>query len=208
LTEGAACTVLLVKDLINNENPLIIANSDQYIEWDGFDFMKYNLNNNLDASILTFESIHPKWSFAKINSDGLVIEVAEKNPISNTATVGIYWYNQGADFVKYAEQMIAKNIRINNEFYVCPIFNEFILDNKQIGIYQIDEMWGIGTPEDLTYFLNNKKLKNVVLSHISKTNNSPRIALKTFRNLLKERNDFTGKVSVSLDYCPTEMFSV
>jgi HAD superfamily hydrolase (TIGR01509 family) len=161
LTEGAACTVLKVKELINNDSPLLLANSDQFIEWDSYDFFKNNLSNNYDASILTFESNHPKWSYAKINEDGLVVEVAEKNPISNIATVGVYWWARGADFVHFTEQMISKNIRVNNEFYVCPVFNEAIQENKKIGIFQVDEMWGLGTPEDLETFLKNKINKNL-----------------------------------------------
>jgi beta-phosphoglucomutase-like phosphatase (HAD superfamily)/dTDP-glucose pyrophosphorylase len=143
VTEGAASTVLLAKDLINNDNPILLANSDQYIEWDIFQFMKNNLNNNLDASMLVFESNHPKWSFAKVNEEGLVTEVAEKDPISNIATVGVYWWAKGSDFVKYAEQMIEENIRVNGEFYVCPVFNKAIEGNKRIGVSYVDEMWDL-----------------------------------------------------------------
>jgi len=84
-------------------------------------------------------------------------EVAEKKPISNIATVGIYYWKHGKDYVKYAEQMIQKNIRVNNEFYVCPVFNEAIGDGKKIRTKHIERMWGIGTPEDLNYFLENYK---------------------------------------------------
>lgn len=157
LTEGAACTVLLAKEYINNENPLILANSDQFVEWNSNEFMYKMHEQNLDGGILTFESTHPKWSYAKITSDGFVSEVAEKKPISNIATVGIYFWKHGSDFVKYAENMIAKNIRVNNEFYVCPVFNEAILDNKKIKTFNIEKMWGIGTPEDLKTFLENYK---------------------------------------------------
>jgi len=160
LTEGAACTVLLAKEYIDNENPILMANSDQYIEWDNFEFMRKNDNENLDASILAFQSTHPKWSFARLNDENLVTEVAEKNPISNIATVGVYWWAKGSDFVKYAEQMIAKDIRVNNEFYVCPVFNEAILDSKRIGVFHVDEMWGLGDPDSFDYFLNNFKNKN------------------------------------------------
>jgi len=87
----------------------------------------------------------------------MITEVAEKNPISNQATAGIYYWKRGSDFVKYAEQMIEKNIRVSNEFYVCPVYNEAIADNKKIYNYQIlsKNMWGIGTPEDLKYYLEN-----------------------------------------------------
>lgn len=157
ITEGAACTTLLAKDLINNDNPLIIANSDQIMEWDANEAMYAFTASNTDAGIMTFKSTHPKWSYAKIGDDGFVMEVAEKNPISDIATVGVYYWQNGSDYVKYAEQMIDKNIRTNNEFYVCPVFNEAVLDGKKIRIKNIDKMWGIGTPEDLNYYLENYK---------------------------------------------------
>jgi len=155
ITEGAACTTLLAKDVINNENPLIIANSDQYVEWNTAEFMYKMQEQDVDAGILTFRSTHPKWSFVKLDDNGFVSEVAEKNPISDIATVGIYYWKRGSDYVKYAEQMIAKNIRYNNEFYVCPVFNEAIKDGKKIKTFDIEQMWGIGTPEDLKQFLDN-----------------------------------------------------
>ena len=96
---------------------------------------------------------HPKWSFAKIDENGYVTEVAEKNPISDIATVGVYFWKKGSDYVKYAEEMIKENIRVNNEFYVCPVFNEAIKDNKKIRTFDIEKMWGLGTPEDLNVFL-------------------------------------------------------
>lgn len=155
MTEGSACTTLLAKSFIDNENPLITMNSDQFIEWDSNEFM-YKMNeSNCDAGILTFNSTHPKWSFVKINENGFVTEVSEKNPISNIATVGIYFWRKGSDYVKYAENMISKNIRVNNEFYICPVFNEAINDGKIIKTFNVDKMWGIGTPEDLIYFLEN-----------------------------------------------------
>ena len=157
MTEGAACTALLAKEHINTDAPLFFANSDQFVEWDSNEFL-YKMNEtNADGGIVTFEATHPKWSFAKINKQGLVTEVAEKKPISNIATVGFYYWKQGSDFVKYAEQMINKNIRVNNEFYVCPVFNQAIEDNKKIRTFNINGMWGLGTPEDLNYYLENYK---------------------------------------------------
>ncbi len=157
ITEGAACSALLAKEYINNNAPLFFANSDQFVEWNSNEFLYKMQENGVDGGIVTFESIHPKWSFAKVGDDGFVTEVAEKNPISNNATVGYYYWKHGSDFVKYAEQMIDKNIRVNNEFYICPIFNEAIKDNKKIQIFPADKMWGIGTPEDLRYFLDHYK---------------------------------------------------
>jgi len=155
MTEGAACTTLLSKEIINTDQPLLIANSDQYVDWDTSEFLYKMQEQDADAGILTFKSTHPKWSFAKVDDEGNVIEVAEKNPISDIATVGIYYWKKGSDYVKYAEQMIEKNIRHNNEFYVCPVFNEAIEDGKKIKTFDIQNMWGLGTPEDLNFFLKN-----------------------------------------------------
>ena len=157
LTEGAACTVLLAKEYIDNDNQMILTNSDQFIEWDSTEFMYQMNEKGYDGGIICFEATHPKWSFAKTDENGIITEVAEKKPISNQATAGIYYWKHGSDFVKSAEQMIAKNIRVNNEFYVCPTYNEMIQEGKVIYNYQIsaDKMWGLGTPEDLNYYLEN-----------------------------------------------------
>lgn len=108
---------------------------------------------NVDAGILTFNSTHPKWSFAKLDEYGYVTEVAEKNPISDIATVGIYYWKRGSDYVKFAEQMIENDIRVNNEFYVCPVFNQAIAAGLKIKTFNIEKMYGLGTPEDLTFYL-------------------------------------------------------
>jgi len=157
LTEGAACSVLLSKKIIDNENPVLIANSDQFIEWNSSEFMYSMMAGNSDGGILTFEGTHPKWSYVLVDKDNFITEVQEKKVISNIANVGIYFFKKGNEFVKYAEQMIEKNIRTNNEFYIAPIYNEYIFDNKLIKNYKIEKMWGLGTPEDLQYFLNNYK---------------------------------------------------
>ena len=155
ITEGAACTTLLAKELIDNDEPLVMANSDQFIEWDSNEFMYSMTADNIDGGILSFEATHPKWSFAKLDEDGYVSEVAEKKPISNIATVGVYYWKKGSDYVKYANQMIDKDIRTNNEFYVCPVFNEAIEDKKKIKVFPIEKMWGLGTPEDLDRYIND-----------------------------------------------------
>ena len=152
VTEGAAVTALLAEEHIDNDNPLFFSNSDQFVEWNPVEFMYKMQETQCDGGIVTFKASHPKWSFAKIQ-DGYVTEVAEKNPISDDATVGFYYWKRGSDFVKYAKQMIEKNIRVNNEFYVCPVFNEAIEDGKKIKAFHVDKMWGLGTPEDLEKFL-------------------------------------------------------
>lgn len=157
MTQGAACTTLLAKEFIDNDSPLLMANSDQFVEWNSNEVMYAFNADTIDGGILTFKATHPKWSYAKLDENGFVSEVAEKNVISDNATVGIYFWKKGSDYVKYAEQMIAANDRTNNEFYVCPVFNYAIKDGKKVRIKEIKSMWGIGTPEDLDYFLDNYK---------------------------------------------------
>jgi HAD superfamily hydrolase (TIGR01509 family) len=155
LTEGAACSILLAKKYIDNDDHLVLANSDQFMEWDANVFMYSMIADDIDGGIATFTSSHPKWSYAKLGEDGFVCEVAEKKPISTNATTGIYYWKHGRDFVKYAEQMIEKDIRVRGEFYTAPVFNEAIGGGKKIKIFPIQKMWGIGVPEDLNYFLTH-----------------------------------------------------
>jgi UDP-N-acetylglucosamine diphosphorylase / glucose-1-phosphate thymidylyltransferase / UDP-N-acetylgalactosamine diphosphorylase / glucosamine-1-phosphate N-acetyltransferase / galactosamine-1-phosphate N-acetyltransferase len=161
LTEGAACTVLHARNFINNDEPMIIANSDQIVDINFQDFVNDCLARELDGSIMTFKDPekHTKWSFAKIDSNGEVQEVREKVPISDLATVGIYMYSQGKYFIDAAIDMIVKNDRVNNEFYVCPVYNYAIKNKNRIGIYDIpfNAMHGLGTPEDLSKY---EKLQN------------------------------------------------
>ena len=159
LTEGTACTVLNARKHINNDYPLLIANSDQIVEMDITSFIDNCFANKLDGSILCFEDeeLNPKWSFAKINNHGLVIQVKEKEAISKYATVGIYLFSKGSDFINGAIDMIIANDRVNSEFYTCPVYNYVITDGKKIGIYNIEyeKMFGIGTPEDLNKYLKH-----------------------------------------------------
>ena len=161
VTEGAACTTLLAREYIDNEEPLIIANSDQFVEWNSNEVLYAFSTEGVGGGILTFESSHPKWSYARTDENGWVTEVAEKKPISSNATVGIYYYARGSDYVNCADGMVEKDIRTNNEFYVCPVYNEFIERGGKVRIKQIDPegMWGLGTPEDLNHFLQNYKGK-------------------------------------------------
>ena len=159
LTEGAACTVLLANRIINNDTPLLLANSDQYVSSNINNFINDCKARNLDGSILTFEDLEldPKWSFAKVNSHGLVEEVREKIAISNYATVGLYYFSKGRYFIESAIDMILANDRVNNEFYTCPVYNYSINAGQKIGIYNINalDMHGLGTPEDLNRFLKH-----------------------------------------------------
>lgn len=156
LSEGAACTILGVAEHIDNDAPLIIANSDQFVEGSMTAFLYKMQSEAVDGGLLVFRGTDdPKWSYAKLDTDGWVSDIQEKKVISEWATVGIYYWKRGADFVRYARQMIAKNIRVNNEFYVAPVYNEAIADGKKIAIFECDKMWGLGTPADLDLFLSS-----------------------------------------------------
>ena len=159
ITEGQVCTVLKAKHLIDNDEPLMTANSDQYIDFDINDYLSVMDDKNLDGLIMTMKADDPKWSYAKTDKDGFVVETAEKKVISENATVGIFNFRRGKDLVRSAEQMIADNIRVNNEFYTCPCYNYLIREGKEIGIYGIGEeykgMYGLGIPKDLDFFLNH-----------------------------------------------------
>jgi len=158
ITEGAAATALLAKNLIDTEEELIISNADQFFISKAFEKELENKDKNYAGLIPVFEATHPRWSFAKVNEKGFVTEVAEKVPISNTATVGIYYFHKGKDFVWAAEEMIRKDIRRNNEFYVCPVFNELIGRGEKIKAVTAEVMWSLGTPEDVSYFEKYFKL--------------------------------------------------
>ena len=165
LTEGAACTVLLASAYIDNDNPLLIANSDQYVEADIDDYLADANSPEIDGSIMTMEANDPKWSFVALNEEKLITNVVEKKVISNEATVGIYHFKRGSDFVSAARQMIASNLRVNNEFYVAPVYNLMIESGAKIKPYNIGKlgsgMHGLGVPEDLTAFLSSQLGKKV-----------------------------------------------
>lgn len=151
LTDGAARTTLAAAHEIDNDEPLIIANSDQIVEWDQATFTSLLSNQN---AIALFKDNDPKWSFAEIH-DGLITKVAEKQVISDNASVGIYGWAKGSDYIKYAEQMIDKDVRTNGEFYICPVYNEAIEAGNKVLPFFIDKMYGLGTPEDLDRYLAN-----------------------------------------------------
>lgn len=151
ITEGPASTVMLANDHINNEHPLLIANSDQYI--DDFNVDLYiDRCNRYDGGILCFWNNDPKWSYVRIDN-GFVIETAEKKPISEHATVGIYYFKRGSDFVAGYNKMRNNNDRTNNEFYVAPVYNYLIENNMRIIPHFINDMHGLGTPDDLQKYI-------------------------------------------------------
>jgi dTDP-glucose pyrophosphorylase len=156
VTEGAAASVLAAKDYINNDELLVICDSDGIVEWDPNDFLlDAGENRNLDGSIAIFSSTDDRWSFVATDENGIATEVAEKSPISDQASAGIYYWREGADFVKYAEKMISEDKRVNGEFYVSSVYNEAIKDYKNIGVYEVKSFAPLGTPEDLKAYLDS-----------------------------------------------------
>jgi NDP-sugar pyrophosphorylase family protein len=152
---GAVCAALTATQYIDNDDALLIANADQFIDNGIDDFLKVAGDSAKDGLIMTFKNSHPKWSYARLDGSGRVIETAEKKLISDNATVGLYYFRKGRNFVHAGQSMIAKDIRHNNEFYVCPTYNELILEGKNIYTFEIPQtrMHGLGTPEDLQQFL-------------------------------------------------------
>lgn len=155
LTEGAAQTCLLAKDYLDIHQSLMIANCDQIMDWDHQHFYEWFESTPSDGSILTFNSDSEKNSYVTINQNGWVTDCKEKIVISNLATTGVYVWRRAVDYIWAAEDMILKNIRFNNEFYVCPVYNQNILKGQKINTYHISQHWPIGTPEDLKEYLNN-----------------------------------------------------
>lgn len=160
ITEGAACTVLLAEKYIDNDDALMIANSDQFVDTDIDAYLA--AMENFYGLIMTMPASDPKWSFIRYNENGFVTLVREKEVISDQATVGIYNYKRGSDFVKFAHQMIERNIRVNNEFYVAPVYNEMIEAGRTIAFRDVGEkMFGLGIPEDLEAFRKNPISKRI-----------------------------------------------
>ena len=160
VTEGAACTVLLAREFIDNNDQLMMANSDQWVDININNYLSLMDDKEVDGLIMTMWADDPKWSFVGFNNDGQVNNVVEKEVISNEATVGIYNFQRGSDFVKAADQMIVKNLRVKNEFYVAPVYNEMINDQAKIKVFNVgkefDGMYGLGIPTDLEKFISNK----------------------------------------------------
>jgi dTDP-glucose pyrophosphorylase len=159
ITEGATCTVLETRHLIDSDDPLMIANSDQYIDFSIDDYLAAFDESGTDGFIMTMTATHPKWSFIRFDDQGTPIGVAEKQPVSDVATVGIYNYARGRDFVRAAEAMIAADDRVNGEFYVAPTYDHLVAAGGTIGYLgigtDVEGMYGLGTPEDLDYFLSH-----------------------------------------------------
>jgi dTDP-glucose pyrophosphorylase len=166
LTEGSACTVLFARKLINTDEPLMIANSDQWVDVDIDDYLQGMALSHSDGYIMTMRANDPKWSYVGLDADGRVCKVVEKQVISSEATVGIYNFLRGVDFVVAADEMISCNLRVNGEFYVAPVYNTLIARGYNVRVHNIGEvqkgMYGLGTPADLELFLSLPVLARAV----------------------------------------------
>lgn len=137
-TAGALCTCLMAIDYINNDTPLIIANSDQIINVDYSKVIDYFESIDADAGLITFPSIHPRWSYGRKDGN-YIVEVAEKRPISRNAIAGFYYYRKGSDFIKAAQNAIMKKNSTDGRYYISASMNEIILMGKKIGYYDIEK---------------------------------------------------------------------
>ena len=151
VTDGQLSSAMLAEEYIDKNEPLLTANTDQFIDFRIDDFIKYANEQKLDGLIMTMKATDPKWSYVKLDVDNkFVVETAEKKVISDEATVGIYYFSKGRDFVECASELISNNERVNGEFYICPVYNYMICRKKKIGIYNIGTenhgMYGLGTP--------------------------------------------------------------
>jgi dTDP-glucose pyrophosphorylase len=160
LTEGPASTCLLATQFINNDEPLVIANCDQIMEWSGQSFLEYCNQSDSDGIVVTYDVQTTKNSYVKLDERGWATEFAEKKIISNHSLNGIHYWKKGSDFVESAMKMIDKDIRVNNEFYISQTYNELVQEGKKITIYEIDKFqhWAVGTPEDLDKYNEHANL--------------------------------------------------
>ncbi len=157
IAQGAACAVLLAASDIDNDEELVVMNGDIIIEEMLMPAIEDFRKRDLDGGAITIESVHPRWSFVKCDEDGYMIEAAEKRPISKNATVGIYYYKHGKDYVEAAKNMIRKDACVNGIFYICPAFNELILMQKKLGIYMInrENNYSLANPDGVEAYLKH-----------------------------------------------------
>jgi NDP-sugar pyrophosphorylase family protein len=155
-TGGALCTALLAVDHIERDKPLLVCNGDQWLAQGVQPALDYFRALDVDVGIITFKAMHPRWSFARTDESGMVVETAEKNPISSNATVGVYYYRTGDMFIRSAEKALLKNVRVNNQFFIVPSINQLILEGARVGQFRIPngDFHPLGIPEDVASFLD------------------------------------------------------
>jgi CTP:molybdopterin cytidylyltransferase MocA len=137
LESGAACTALHAIGQIDRDEPVLVFNGDQVVDADLPAIVAGFERAELDGGVVTFDAVHPRWSYVRTGDDGLVLEAAEKRPISRLATAGTYWFRRGGDFIDGVMSMIRKDASVDGSFYVCPVYNELILRGRRIGTHHI-----------------------------------------------------------------------
>jgi len=137
-TKGAACTALLASEQIDNDDELLILSTNDMLDVSLEKIVRTFRENTDDAGVVIFKSLHPRYSFVRLNEDDQVVEAAEKNPISSHAIAGMYWFKSGSLFVSAAKDMIRKDARVNNSFFIAPVLNELVLRHKKIGAHRIE----------------------------------------------------------------------
>jgi|TARA_R110002074_G_scaffold286624_6_gene458400 3,4-dihydroxy-2-butanone 4-phosphate synthase len=206
LTEGQACSALLAKEHIDSAEPLLIVNSDNYFVWDTENFLHMIQNPDVHGTVFTFKdnSKSLNWSYAKVDDDGNVLEVAEKNPISDNALAGAFYWRRGSDFVQCTNEMIEKDIRVNNEFYIAPVFNEAIAKNNNIKNHTISDMKSMGTPDELGSFLDwvhtkkmSLKLDDFILNYNKHMKERKMLNNRKFQTVLEDLR--AGKPIILVD---------
>jgi dTDP-glucose pyrophosphorylase len=164
LTKGAACTALYAIEYIDNNESLLIVNGDQIVQANLSEAIRSFQTKDLDGGIITFDSVHPRWSYVRLNDEGFVVETAEKRPISRNATAGLYYFKYGKEFVESAMNMISKDAQVSGFYYVCPAYNEMILKQLKIRTFEIkrDQYFSFATPqgvEQYSQYLNSRKVR-------------------------------------------------
>ena len=159
LTKGAVCTMLFAIDQINNENELLILNGDQLIRRDINEALDNFRKRDLDGGIVVFRSVHPRWSYVVLDESDLVMQTSEKRPISNIAAAGCYYYKKGSDFVRSALSVIRKDVNYQGNYYTSSTYNELILEQKKIGVYEIpkDNYISFSSYQMYENYLNHRK---------------------------------------------------
>lgn len=154
-SNGSVVSCLLADKYINNNDPLVIMDCDQRNSWNPAKTMQYLKDGEFDGAIITFESTNPSYSYVLKDSQNFIKKTAEKEVISTYAAGGVYVWSSGSDFIKYSTRMIDKGLTINNEFYVCPTYNEAILDGLKFTTINTDRIDSVGTPEALQQYLSS-----------------------------------------------------
>lgn len=138
-TQGSACTALLSASQLDQDAELLIVSANELVDLDLETVIVGFREKKLDAGTLIFRSLHPRYSFVSLDENGFVKETAQKEPISNNATVGIFWYAKTSDFVNGAKNLIRKDAKVDDKFFLAPVFNELVLQHKRIGVFNLPD---------------------------------------------------------------------